>query len=301
MNGKDKIKDLFAEKLGAHEAHVNPELWNAIASQIGTAATVTSTGLSIVAKTIIGISAASVIGVGAYFITRNDNTKQRNSEEVQHTQLVTEDVAQEDSNNTDEVEARTIDTPPTVDSHKENPEPVIEESSSLSVVSSEAGQQADSKKKGNENPRLSENGGTFTNEPTPNLIGEKPAPVIEQKAPVVEEQKQNKVTENTNKAEIKPEETKASFEITELPNIYVLNANGYFSIGHKGEYSDFQFTIMDKRNNVIFRSDRPDFEWRGTDLYGNPIEPGNYVYIITAKDQKGIAVNKYSNLTVINQ
>ncbi len=88
MNNEDKIKELFAEKLGNLEAPVNPELWSAISSQIGTVASVTSTGLSIVAKTIIGISAASVIGVGTYFLTRT--TVEPTTKTEQTTPLISE-------------------------------------------------------------------------------------------------------------------------------------------------------------------------------------------------------------------
>lgn len=305
MSKEDKIKELFAEKLGAHETPVNPELWNAIASQIGTAAAVTSTGLSIVAKVIISISAASIIGAGAYFITRN-TADQVDTHEKQNFQLITEDTSKSNEG---------VQEP-------EASEKSIEENNSIDVstvdikeIYTGKGSPAKNPDK-NQNDENSENHSLplvkpdknkdfspFSNQPTPNLVGEQPtpAPVAEKKAPVKIEEKQNKITESTDKTEVKTEEAKPSFEITKLPNVYVLNANGYFSIGHKGEYSDFQITIMDDRNNVIFSSNKPDFEWRGTDLTGNQIEQGNYIYIVTAKDLNGKAVNKYSRLTVINQ
>jgi hypothetical protein len=306
LSKEDKIKELFAEKLGTHEVPVNPELWNAIASQIGTSVAATSTGLSVLTKAIIGISAASVIGVGTYFLTRDSNSKQKGNEEVR--QLVTENAAQEDSsNNIVEIEAGPIYSPPTVigevvtiqfktgclqpmPAHNENDEdPAHLESLAKREKTSSGSLESE----------------TFTNEPTQHLIGEKPTPVSTVPAqPKVTEKKETKTIltnqeNNTHSVPKQEEDKKASFELTKLPNVYALNANGYFSIGHKGEYSDFQFTIMDNSHKVIFRSDRPDFEWRGTDLYGNQIEPGKYVYIITAKDINGRAINKYSPLTVI--
>lgn len=309
MSNEDKIKELFAEKLGAHEAPVNPELWNAIASQIGTSVAATSTGLSVLTKIIIGVSAASVIGVSAYFVTRDNNSKQKDIETIQHSKLATEnteaDVNQDKSSDDNELNARTIYTPPTVLPLSENSNSITEENTTSSVDNSLTEQPKDVKKKDNKHSGLAETGNASANESTSNPVGEKavPAPVAPAQ-PKASDKKDPKSVSNTpenTSNSIPKQEEKASFELTELPNIYGLNANGYFSIGYKGEYSDFQFTIMDNNHNVIFRSDRPDFEWRGTDLYGNQIEPGKYVYIITAKDKNGKAVNKYSSLTVINQ
>lgn len=309
MNREDKIKELFAEKLGTHEVPVRPELWNAIASQIGTSAAVTSTGLSVLTKAIIGISAAGIIGVGTYFLNRNDG-KPKSTEEVKHFQPATnnsgQDIAQEKTVDDDGFRARTAYTPPTVVPLSDNTQSITKGKNSSSVDNNLAELQKDSKKKDNKYSGLTEASISFTNEPNTNSAGEKPAPTpLITDHPKTNEKKEPKVVsnipDNSDNALAKQEEGKISFELTNLPNIYVLNAKGYFSIGYSGEYIDFQFTIMDGHHAVIFRSDRPDFEWRGTDLYGNLIEPGKYVYIITAKDKNGKAVNKYSSLTVVNQ
>lgn len=310
MNKEDKIKELFAEKLGAHEAPVNPELWNAIASQLGTAATVTSTGLSIVTKIIIGVSAASVIGTGVYFMSKDSDSKQQ-KERVQHSQLIENTDEKQQVVDSKETELTTngssdqqkqtdasgnvVSEPTVIENKKADVQRQVEEPTTSAAV----------KREEKSTSRPHEITLPYRNEPSPNLIGEKPAVVIpETKAPVKTEGRQTTRRQEEQLAE-RPvsgqEDQKQTFEITKLPNIYVLNANGYFSIGHKGEYNDFQFTIMDTKNNVVFRSDNPDFEWRGTDLYGNSIEPGNYIYIVTVKDKNGKAINKYSALTVINQ
>lgn len=304
MNKEDKIKELFAEKLGAHEAPVNPELWNAIASQLGTAATVASTGLSIVTKIIIGVSAASVIATGVYFLSGDSDSNQQ-KETVQHSQLTENNTDQEKQDvDSKQLELTTETSDRTVATQEREQVVTGQQTETTNAVRKTTEEtRPDSGKTAAESKRLEET--TYRNEPSPNLIGEKPAVVApEKKVPVKAEERQavRKTEEQTaGKPEISREEQQFTFEITKLPNIYVLNANGYFSIGHKGEYSDFQFTIMDSKNNVVFRSNDPDFEWRGTDLYGNTIEPGNYIYIVTVKDQNGKAINKYSPLTVINQ
>lgn len=308
MSKEDKIKELFAEKLGAHEVPVNPELWNAIASQTGTAATVTSTGLSVVAKAIIGISAASVIAVGTYFLTRNTG-EQSNQ---QKTQVVAEDeIKGEEYEYTNTEEAKTgeeerISSPAdgTTTFNGETPDlDSPENAGTIENVESLRGNEGKPEGAVRSNPQTIVP--PFTVEPTPNLVGERPvnsSPAqVNSGAGKKGETAENRKEERTDKAEPVFEEVQASFEITKLPNVYVLNASGYFSIGYKGEYNDFQFTIMDSRNNLVFSSNQPDFEWRGTDMSGNQVEPGKYIYIVTAKDKDGRSVNKYSTLTVINQ
>ena len=79
MKEKDDIKELFKQKLSSHEVPVNPQLWNAISSQIGTsAASTASTSAikSIFIKSFIGISAA-VIAIASYLYLTNSETLQK--------------------------------------------------------------------------------------------------------------------------------------------------------------------------------------------------------------------------------
>ena len=76
MIEKDNIKELFNQKLSGHEAPVNPELWNAISSQIGTAGTATSAVAikSIILKSVIGISVASIAIASYIYITNPEES-----------------------------------------------------------------------------------------------------------------------------------------------------------------------------------------------------------------------------------
>jgi hypothetical protein len=299
LNTEDKIKELFAEKLGGHESPVNSELWNAITSQVGTSVAATSTGLSVVAKAIIGISAASVIGVGAYFITQNDSAS-TNQAQKENVHLVANDTEEQ----VNVVEGTTVQHETTTNKNAIVTEvnnvgkgaPVATEDNHHNQevklpVSSEENLKA--KQKDTSPAAATHNAGSAEGKSATVRENESKSPVKS-----VGDKQAERLTESPS---TKPEPVKATFEVTKLPNVYVLNANGYFSIGYQGEYQDFQFTVMDKMNNVIYRSNQPDFEWRGTDLGGNTIEPGNYIYIITAKDKAGKPINKYSPLTVINQ
>lgn len=297
MNKEDKIKELFKEKLGNLETPVNPELWSAIASQIGTVATTSTAavGMSLISKLLIGFSAASIIGVGAYYLSKDQPTA------IQKQEIRT--VEEEGSTNTTN---QHTSTPATKEIQKD--EKVVlnnkTESVQAKVVDTKTANPTESRVEQQTTIDLTDNK-TFTNEPNPNLIGQKPAPI---QTPTTKkaEIKENPVTAtatNSTPTVVEPKiESKApSFELTNLPNIYVLNAHGYFSIGYKGEYTEFQFTLMDNANNVIFSSDQPDFEWRGTDKFNATIKPGDYIYIVTVKDKNGNAINKYNTLKVINQ
>lgn len=289
MNNEDKIRELFAEKLGNLEAPVNPELWGAISSQIGTSAAVTSTGLSIVAKTIIGISAATVIGVSTYFIASNSDEEQQ-PQTQQTSQLITEEKTPTSESLAEKEVVETVKEQEKTNETKNN---IVREEVSHSTINHivPIHKPLD----------ILLDNHTFITDLTPDLTQQaKTEPII---VPPVKNEINTKDKHEqigSNNADL-GQELKPSFELTHLPNIYGLYAGGYFSIDYNGAYSDFQITILDSRNNVVFSSDRPDFEWRGSDLSGNQVEPGKYVYIITAKDLNGNAINKYSPLTVINQ
>jgi len=57
-----------------------------------------------------------------------------------------------------------------------------------------------------------------------------------------------------------------------LPNIFTPNGDGQnetlqIQWGNTA-VEDFSIVVLDAKNNVVFKSDRPDFNWDGTDLGG---------------------------------
>ena len=99
MKGKDEIAELFKEGLKDFESNVDPSLWSGVQSGLnaaggaasGSSAVGSSLGkLSILSKTIVGVTAATAISVGTYFAVNTDSSSENTTENV------VENVADED-------------------------------------------------------------------------------------------------------------------------------------------------------------------------------------------------------------
>lgn len=93
-------------------------------------------------------------------------------------------------------------------------------------------------------------------------------------------------------------EVKGKF--TKLPNVISPNndgSNDELFVEHEG-IAEFQLTIYNQNQELIYKTDNADFKWRGTDLKGNLVPVGRYVYVIMARDKAGNVINKYESLDV---
>jgi gliding motility-associated-like protein len=283
MEEKDSIKDLFQEKLSQLETPVRPELWSAVSSSIASSSAVaTSTGMSLLAKITIGITIAASVNGTVIFLSK-DETKETPKIEVQKANK------QQES--------------------KSNPtENKVENNSTVSTFN-------------NSNPvsRDSENTTTATNNifesiidnSTSNNMSLMEGPIsyaqIETKEEV-KSPKNNPKVETSTSAQIQepkqyvaseklPEESKLQFI---LPNIFTPNGDGnndYLKLDITN-VTEFVIVILDAKSNVVFKSEDIDFKWDGTNLNGDKLPIGNYIYYVTAKDLEGKAVTKYSSLTI---
>ena len=117
-------------------------------------------------------------------------------------------------------------------------------------------------------------------------------PKIETSTPAQnQEPKQNVAVEKL------PEESKLQFK---LPNIFTPNGDGnndYLKLDIDN-VTEFVIVVLDAKSNVVFKSEEVDFKWDGTNLNGDKLPAGNYIYYVTAKDLEGKAVTKYSALTI---
>lgn len=98
MKGKDEIADLFKEGLKNFESKVDPSVWSGVQSGLNAAGGAASGGsaassslgkLSVLSKTIVGITAATAISVGTYFAVNTESSEKSSDQVVEN---VTEDV-----------------------------------------------------------------------------------------------------------------------------------------------------------------------------------------------------------------
>ena len=273
----DKIKDLFREQLGSHEVPVRPGLWEAVSVKV-TTGSVTSSGISIVSKLIIGAVSTAAIITGAYLISQE-------KEEISKPESKAVVVLQEErlSENKGNIVLSKSDNNKTI--------PVEEKV----------------KNKSRENETITAAIDTFQTKTIPSYIPLKERK-REEKTVVVESQenKENREKEirvqeeQGENAEIKQE--KHSVELV-LPNVFSPNNDGQhdeFFIDFKNyAIQDFNLVIMDKSNKVVYTSNDPNFSWNGTDLKGNTVEPGTYLYYFTGAVNDKTPISKFSSLQII--
>lgn len=89
-------------------------------------------------------------------------------------------------------------------------------------------------------------------------------------------------------------------KISKWPSVVTCNNDGFNDalVLETENLKDFQIIILNSDNELIFKSSDTAFSWNGMDLKGEPVSVGNYVYIITALDIAGNAINKYQMLEV---
>ncbi|WP_107039749.1 T9SS type B sorting domain-containing protein [Brumimicrobium mesophilum] len=93
-------------------------------------------------------------------------------------------------------------------------------------------------------------------------------------------------------------EIKISAEIGDLPNVFTPNGDGNndeFFVTCKN-IKNFQLTIIDQQQNIIYTTNDVDFRWTGIDKNGQIVKEGIYYYILVAEDEAGNTINKYQQL-----
>lgn len=286
MNDKDYIKDLFADKLGKHEVKVNPELWNGIASKLGSAGAVSSgvaTGMSVLTKGVIAliVGTAAVLGVVIVLNQEEPTIKKKHN-----TQVVPSVVEKKIENVVQEKETaakKILNSEPVkqeVPDFKEVAEHSVIDQDDL-VIQPKKEVFAEEKTEGL--PQLEKDKLSKEDDPLKEMN-----PVIDEKTYITEQ-----------------EEVFVQKEIAEitLPNIFSPNGDGqndYLAISHdKLVLSDFSVVIMNQQSQMVFQSADPDFRWDGIDRNGMPVPAGKYLYYVTARDENGKPINKYNNLVII--
>lgn len=284
------IEELFRSKLEHLESPVDANLWNSIQSELSTNAVASSaakTGMSILGKS--AIVGAIVVTVGASLLYFSDNKEVRSNNQITENKGVnfgdysdTSDMVNDNSN------------------IKVEEEVILSLNSTPKIVVKPFYQAVDSQPSLQDNsvnfPLVDSNiaGYQVVNIDVP-IVNEAPVSAINTaKVGVIEESK-IVVKEEVLMAPMQLEKT----SINVLPNVYLLSNSGAFKIEYTGSFKDFSMTILDSNQNPIFRSDRPDFEWFGENLYGDKVSPGDYLYLIIAVDKDNNKIQKYQTLKIL--
>lgn len=288
MSDKDYIKDLFSEKLGNYEAKVNPELWNSIASQIGTvgtaAASTAAVGMSAVAKWMIGIGIASAVAITAIVVSSNEaevpetTTPTQNETSVEENEVSTTTTSAQPSASSTENDEVTTETA--------NPERTPE-----AVVNTPRIQLLPILPLANNSEAVNQR-----EEPILRMMTERNP--VHTKDPIVYEPLMPEVLPE-EVLQVEKEQDK-QFSIGSLPNVFTPNrdgANDHFEIESEN-LTGFQVVVINAKNAVVFESNDPNFSWDGRNQSGEEVEEGNYVYFVTAKEFGTEKPKRYSPLLI---
>ena len=281
---KDILKDLFSEKLGNYEAKVKPELWNSIASKIGTTAVTSGTvGKTILSKIIIGSSIAAAVAVGGYALFSPSKMVDNNHTETIKKEVLIKKTVQPLTSPKQEVSEVKKENLKPLNSKEELPIDFIKENITQTIKSN----------------RCLGNSSIYKNDIKEEIISkiDNSSETTEQKPlsnviPLVKEDLQKEPV-----SFVQPEEN----SIENLPNVFTPNNDGSnddFSIKSYG-IKDFSIVVMDNQNNVVFKSEDADFKWNGVDLKGDQVPEGNYIYYVTGYNSKGKVITKYSTLKIM--
>lgn len=295
MEGKDQIKELFSEKLGNYEAKVNPDLWANVASQIGATSAAASTGMSLVARWLIGLGISGAVATASilYFNSTEKST------EVQLAEDQTINVSEEkvDSNEENSVESSVVNneveaSPEEVLPSNESEVPQNEDQTELEVPPFDLPSTLLDRDQlvpeiVVEDPEITEvDENTTVTEEEPDVA-------------VNEEQAQEEAEEETPEI-IEASESNITYSINKLPNVFTPDGdrvNDEFFIESEG-LLDFNIVVISNTNQIVFTSQNPDFRWDGKDVKGEKVPSGTYMYYITAKDSNDNPVKEFSSLTI---
>lgn len=295
MDRKDNIEELFRQKLANHQVSVNPELWSSIASKIPAVnSTVTAVGISMAAKAIIGISvAASLVGIG-YLINENYSKPLINSVKTQQKKTTQKQIEKSNDKSLNfhtsgikkaDVISNSSYTNSTMSSvvfNAKNTDITLEKEIIQSDVTHLISTTSNS-----------ENSATL-------------APTNVQSEITNTENLESKINSTLSNSSITnepiqdieiPEES--SLVIT-LPNIFTPNGDGKNDILEldASGINDFSLVILNESGTVIYQTQDSNFKWDGSQLNGDPVKAGNFVYFITGKDAEGNLVSKHSRLVI---
>ncbi len=273
MTEQDNIKELFAKGLQDHQVPVDPAIWSAVSASIG--ATAAKTGLGLFAKTLIGVAATAIVA-GTVYLSLETKSQKVEKQAVQKTQETSK--SKEDKKITPTAPAKTTYQtfyydPPAIGCFDIKDDDLFipdfdaqtysGNSTEVQALTSAIVPQATS-------VVIPAQGQLIQPIATPSQNN----PVQEAQATAAPAQNP-RITPLTNTPKIK------------LPNVFTPNNDGqndWLEIDWKGlAVSDFSLVVLNQNNQVVYRSSEPNFNWNGTDLGGEKLAPGFFIYFVTSQ------------------
>lgn len=299
MEGKDNIKELFSQKLGNYEAPVNPELWANISSQVaaGATATTSATGLSLFAKVAIGvgISAAAITTVVVLSSSPDEIVPEEPAKEVQK-EIPTSNTTDEKEQVAEVSEEKQTHTYPFRDVH----EYLGKSSSENQSVTTDSS--ADNS--GPETTQAPDPEFKISSMPTRNPEAitkhDGTAPTIVEGITYGDMTNYGATPTNAPDPELEPT-TPTTEPIKRYVNVFTPNGDGkndHFELESEG-LTDFSVVVFNPSGEIVFQSNDPAFRWDGRDMRsGEIVEPGTYMYMVSAYDSEGNPFPIYERLTI---
>ena len=316
MSDKDPIKDLFRDKLQSHEVMPSESVWSGVSDALGhsaaSSASVGSASFLKVAAIAVGVSAVGVVG---FMMMNSDETEPLKS--IEKTVLQEKDIDESVSSETIDSDVEESKSPEITlsDSESLSSEKVISNESirdtqpelitineSLPVSTPSESQAYPVVVEENDIHNMNE-----ANPVTPEVSATVPAVTIDEdqgnedqvssetiETPELEETYEEIVSDQDESPDILIEESIV------LPNIFTPNGdrvNDLFEI-EIGDKLEFQIVVLNRQNQLVFKSGDPRFQWDGTMLNGEPAPEGVYLYYFSAKDRFGNDITESSVLTI---
>lgn len=287
MEEKDFIKELFQEKLAQHQSPVSPELWASVSSSITSGTTVVSSGLSLLAKSLIGgLSAAAVIG-GVWMLTQQNTSSKKSVSSHQ----IKKPLAQTSSNDENPAIKLTVEEGTYDGCVFLIPEiPQVDNGPSFGPGMIHSGSETDVTV-------------SYSSNREPDVLPMVPFNNIQLEDETIEKViSENQIATNGATSDNGKLDAIQLEEKIVLPNIFTPNGDGKndeFSIDLSDfEFLDYSLVILDMNNQAVFKSTHPQESWNGKKEDGENCKAGNYIYYLTGKTVSGKTISKYATLRI---
>lgn len=302
------IEKLFQDKFENFEAPVDTKIWSSVSEVIGGGAKVVKTGLSLITKIGIAVSLTVITGIVLYNTLPNNESQELS-------------IVENNLNDNQNTIITKLDESKIISVNHTNDQEIIDNIVEIEnqLIKEQKSFENDKKQISNQKKIVAElelnqkiiidpvpvDLSEILNENAPNkvVINENVATNIENEvATIIENNPQELVSDNNDEIIVSTiddkEELSLQSSIDLYPNVFTPNgdgANEYFIIKSTNLESMY-ILIQDKNYNNIFKSDKVDFKWDGTDLYGDNVVKGFYYYTTVAV---GLDGKVYKNSAIL--